>query len=343
MKNLKTILIVLVVAGLGYFAYYLATKPEGPHMSAEALSDFAVKDTASINKLVLTDTEGSAGITLLRAGGIWTNEAGECIQQHLVQTILETIKYVKVKSPVAEGSIQTINKNLAAHHVKMEIYQNGKLTKTWYIGDPTQDQYGTFMLLKDEEKGKSPEPFIMYMPNMYGNLSTRFVTDPREFYCTEVFAYDPLNIAAVEVIIPDSSQLSYKIVAVSESTFEVYNNDKKLPVFDTVAVREYLVGFKKIHFENHNYTLTEQNLDSLKNSTPYYTISVTDKAGSVSKIRIFQRKYQIVKYGLDGNILEFDQDRVWVELQNGTVVVGQYFVFGKLMRTIDFFEPRADI
>ncbi len=343
MKNLKTLLIVLGVAGLGYFAYYLATKPGGAHMAGEALSDFAVKDTASINKLVLTDTEGNEGVTLIRREGEWTNEAGECIQQHLVQTILETIKYIKVKSPVAEGSIQTINKNLAAHHVKMEIYENGKLTKTWFIGDPTQDQYGTFMLLKDEEKGKSPEPFIMYMPNMYGNLSTRFVTDPRMFYCTEVFAYDPLEIAEVEVIIPDSSHLSYKIVAISDKSFEVYNNDRKLQAFDTTVVRDYLVGFKKIHFENYNYTLTEENLDSLKNSTPYYTISVTDKAGSVSKIRIFQRKYQIIKYGLDGELLEFDQDRIWVELQNGTVVVGQYFVFGKIMRTIDFFEPPTAI
>lgn len=342
MKNLKTVLILLLVGGLGYFAYYLATKPKGAHMATEALSDFAIKDTASIDKLVLTDTEGNPGVTLVRDGLKWVDGNNDCIQQHLVHTILETIKYIKVKSPLAEGSIETINKNLAAHHVKMEIYLAGKLVKTWYIGDPTQDQYGTFMLLKDEEKGKSPEPFIMHLPNMYGNLSTRFITDPRLFECTDVFEYDPVNIASVTVTIPDSSHLNYKVVATGENSFELYNNEQKVKDFDTTIIRGYLVGFKKIHFENHNYTLSEENIDSLKKSVPFYTISVTDKQGEQNQIRIFRRKYLIEKYGLDGNLLEYDQDRVWVELSDGRVVVGQYYVFGKLMRTINFFQGQYD-
>lgn len=338
MRNLKTILILVLAGGLGYLAYYLATKPRGARMSTEALSDFEVKDTATIDKLVLTDTEGNPGVTLVRNGTTWVDGNQDCIQQHLVHTILETIKYIKVKSPLAEGSIETINKNLAAHHVKMEIYQNGKLVKTWYIGDPTQDQYGTFMLLKDEEKGKSPVPFIMHLPNMYGNLSTRFITDPREFECTDVFLYDPLNIASVEVTIPDSSEYNYKVIATGENSFELYSNDQQVSEFDTTLIRGYLVDFKKIHFENHNYTLSEENIDSLKNSVPYYVIKVTDKQGVENKIRIFKRKYQIEKYGLDGNLLEYDQDRVWVEMNDGRIVVGQYYVFGKLMRTVDFFK-----
>ena len=338
MRNLKTFLIVVFAGGLGYLAYYLATKPRGAHMATEALSDFAVKDTASIDKLVLTDTEGNVGVTLVRDGSKWVDGNQDCIQQHLVHTILETIKYIKVKSPLAEGSIETINKNLAAHHVKMEIYQFGKLVKTWYIGDPTQDQYGTFMLLKDEEKGKSPEPFIMHLPNMYGNLSTRFITDPLAFECTDVFLYDPLNIASVEVTIPDSTQFNYKVVATGENSFELYNNSSAIHDFDTTQVRTYLVGFKKIHLENHNYTMSQKNIDSLKQTVPYYIIKVTDKQGAENQIRIFKRKYLIEKYGLDGELLEYDQDRVWVELSDGRFVVGQYYVFGKLLRTIDFFK-----
>ena len=36
--------------------------------------------------------------------------------------------------------------------------------------------------------------------------------------------------------------------------------------------------------------------------------------------------------------MEFDQDRIWLELNDGTIVVAQYYVFGKLMRTIDYFK-----
>lgn len=341
MKNIKTIIIVLGVAGLGFLAYKLSNGTGGSSLASEALSDFAVKDTASIDKLVLADTEGNEGVVLVRGDEEWKMESGDCIQQHLVNTILETIKYIKVKSPVSEGAIETVNKNIAAHHVKMEIYQNGKLTKTWFIGDPTQDQYGTFMLLKDAEKGKSPEPFIMHLPNMYGNLSTRFITNPLEFECTEVFRYDPVEIASVEVNIPDSSVLNYKVVALDENLFEVYNNGEKLADFDTAQVRSYLLNFKKIHFEGYNYALTPEMIDSIKATTPYYTIDVTDKSGETKGVRIFRREYQIEKYGLDGELLKYDQDRVWVDLKDDRLVVGQYYVFGRIMRDIHFFKGPA--
>ena len=121
MKNLKTIAIILVVAGLGVLAWKLATRETGPQMADEALSEFAVKDTAAVEKLILTDTQGSEGVTLFRKDGHWEMEGKRCVQQHLVETILETIKYIRVKSPVPKGAIETINKNIVAHHIKMEI------------------------------------------------------------------------------------------------------------------------------------------------------------------------------------------------------------------------------
>ncbi len=341
MKNIKTIIIILVVAGLGFFAFKLSGSKSGAKMATEALSDFAVKDTASIDKLILTDTEGSAGVTLVRGeGNRWQLEDGSCIQGLLVTTMLETIKYVKVKSLVPEGAIETTNKSIAAHHKKMEIYQNGKLIKSWYIGNPTQDQYGTYMLLKDPEKGKSPEPFIMHLPNMYGNLSTRFITNPLELQCTQVFAYDPLDIASVESIVPDSSHQNFKLVANDENSFSVFNNEKQIDDFDTTIVRSYLVFYRKIHFENHNYVLSEDQVDSLKKSTPIHEITVTTKNGESNKIRMFKRKLDYEKYGLDGELIVYDQDRLWVELEDGTVVSGQYYVFDKLMRNLEFFQGK---
>ena len=337
MKNIKTIIIVVILGALGYFAYTLTNKKSNSHLSSEALSDFAIKDTASIDKLIITDTEGSEGVTVIKNASGWTTEEGDCIQQHLVQTLLETIKYIKVKGPVSKGAIETINRNIAAHHKKMEIYQNGNLVKTWYVGDPTQDQYGTFMVLKDAEKGKSPEPFIMHLPNMYGNLSTRFISDKKPFECTEVFKYDPLEITEINVTIPDSTELNYKVLVNGKNSFSIFNNELEVTQFDTSQVRAYLVGFRKIHFENHNYTLDGEALDSLKNSQPFYTVSVSAKNKEDKKIRIFKRKYLYDKFGLDGELLEYDQDRLWIELPDGQVVVGQYYVFGKLMRDIRFF------
>ena len=83
--------------------------------------------------------------------------------------------------------------------------------------------------------------------------------------------------------------------------------------------------------------MPKTSVDSVKQSTPFYTIKVTSKDGESTGVRIFRRSQQYEKLGLDGELLEFDQDRVWVELENGDLVVGQYYVFGKLMRDIRFF------
>ena len=130
-------------------AYHLSQDGDNnTKVADEALSDFAVEDTASVDKIIINDTEGSPGITLVRGESAWESETGECIQQHLVQTILETFKRIQVKAPVGSAAIETVNKNLTAHHKKVEIFQNGKLSKVWYVGNPTPDHYGTYMLFK---------------------------------------------------------------------------------------------------------------------------------------------------------------------------------------------------
>lgn len=342
MKNLKTIIIILVVAALAYLAYTLSQKQDNSKLSDEALSNFSIKDTASIDKLILTDTEGSKGIELLRTKTGWTTATGDCVQQHLVQAILETIRHVAVKSLVPKTTIETVNKSLTAHHKKMEIYQNGVISKTWYIGNPTADHYGTYMLLKDPEKGKSPEPFIMHMPNEHGSLNSRFITNPLEFQCTGVFNYEPLDIKSIDVKIPATPELNYKIVANSENSFSLFNNGAAVNDFDTTYIRGYILYFKKIHFESHNSLLDQKGIDSLKASQPYYTIEVTTKSGQVNKIKTYQKGFVIPRYDLEGKLLEYDQDRLWVVLNNGTLVVGQFHVFDKLFRDVNFFKGQQN-
>ncbi|MBN4082089.1 hypothetical protein JYT21_00135 [bacterium AH-315-B15] len=341
MKHVKTIVVVLVVAGLAWFAWDLSRDKGNSKLADHSLSDFAIKDTASINRLIITDTDGNEGVTLSRNGGQWEMENYDCIQQHLVKIILETIKHVRVKGPVQEAAVETVNKQLTAHHKKIEIYVNGEIAKTWYVGNATADHYGTHMLLKDPELGKSPEPFIMHMPNMHGSLNSRFIVDPREFECTGIFNYDPLEIASVSVRQPDSAKHNFKIIASGKNSFALFNNDRVIEKFDTMAIRGYLLYFQKVHFERHNYEYGKKEIDSLIRTTPYFTIEVKTKMGVSKKIRIHKRRYNYYKEDLDGNKLEFDQDRVWVFLPDNTLVIGQYHTFGKLLRNLDWFIPKS--
>ena len=269
---------------------------------------------------------------------IWTLGTGECVQQHMIATFLETFMYVSVKSPVPEGAVVNMNEQIMLHHKKVEIYQNGKVSKTWYVGNPTQDHLGTYMLLKDPEKGKSPEPFIMFLPNMNGNLLDRFSTNHLDYVCSDIFIYDPLNINTIDVLIPDSTELNFKIVALDNNTFELFNNELKVDNFDTAKVRSYITSYRKVHFTHHNRTADQNQIDSLKNSTPYYVISVTDKKGDENKINAHLKSPGFNRFDFNGDLMEYDQDNLWVFTRYDELTVCQYHVFDKLLRDINFFK-----
>jgi len=335
MKSLKTITILLVIVGLSFVIYQTVSKKKSS-LSTNALSDFAVKDTASIDIIKLSDTKGNKLIFQRNESKKWTLSDGSCVQQHLIVGFLEAFKYISVKSPVGKNAVDNINKLILTTHKKVEIYQKGQLVKTWYIGNPTQDHYGTYMLLSDPEKGKSPEPFIMHLPNMYGVVADRFSTDRKEYLCSEIFTYNPKDIKEIELTIPEQPELNFKIVQNNEE-FIVYNNTKPIE-FDTLKVRKYLLGYKKIHFTNYNRTLPQPSVDSLRNSTPMYIIKVIDNNNNVNKIKAYKKGVDYQLYDLEGRLLVYDQDNLWVFTNDDKLTKCQYYVFDKLFRDINYFR-----
>lgn len=118
----------------------------------------------------------------------------------------------------------------------------------------------------------------------------------------------------------------------------MYNNGNKLEEFDTSFVRMYLTYFRKIHFELHNRTATQSDIDSMKNSTPYYKIAVTNKQGDVNAIKAYKKRPAFKRYDFDGNLIEFDQDKLWVFNRYDELTVCQYYVFDKLLKDINYFK-----
>ncbi len=336
MKNIKTIVILVIITVLG-FVIFSKLNEKKSSLSSEAISNFAVKDTSSVDRIDLSDTQGNR-MSFVKNGNEWTLDNGKCIQQHMIYVFLETFKFVAVKGPVSVGAVDNINKTLMGHHKKINIYQNGKLTKTWYVGNATRDHEGTFMLLKDPILGKSPEPYIMYLPNMHGNLLDRFSTNPLDYVCSEIFKYDPLTINTVDVVVPDSNHLNFRIKLIERNEFELYNNDKKIELFDTTKVRSYLNYYRKIHFEFHNRSANQIKIDSLQSAIPYYTINVTDNTGDVNRIRAYKKTAAYEQVDLSGNIMEYDPNKLWVFNRYNELTVCQYHVFDKLFRSINYFK-----
>jgi hypothetical protein len=326
----KLILLVLALVFVGLLGWYATSLMDKKGKSDTELIEFSVKDTNSVNKIIITDAFSNR-IELMRNGNEWTDENGDCVTKANVHFILDAFANIEFKGYLPDNSIEQFTKLMSSQHTKVEIYQNDEWTKTWYIGPAAQDHYGQIMLLESEEQGKSGKPVMMKIKGMSGIIEPRFFADKRKWMCTNIFAVPIDRISSVEVKYFDDPVLSFSVTK-KGMNMNVYQQGRKLKNVDTAMIYRYLHKFKKVHFELANFELSEKQLDSLKRSMPFATLTLKETSGKASKLRMFrikgQNDFQVNEFG---DVVNIDMNKFWCELPNGEVVKCQYFVFNPLI------------
>jgi hypothetical protein len=322
-KRFGFLLIILVVVLLGYFTSDLLT---GKGKSDQTLSDFMIEDTASVDKIILSNSYGYS-ITLVRGDKEWTTVEGQCIQQEPVNNILHTFNKAAVKSFLPQAAIENIKKQITIDYKKVEVFQKGKWIKTWYIGSSTPDHYGAYVLLETAKDGKSNSPVVLEMKGLRGTIEPRFVADSRMWMCTRIFAHSIDEIAGVKLKNFEKPAESFEFKRNEANTFDLFVHDKKQAKYDTLRLVRYLERFKKLHFESPNYTLTQEQADSMRQTVPYIRFSLTEKTGKNIDISAYRMPTDGVKFDFNGDTLRYDENRMWAFIEDGLLVKLQYFVF----------------
>ncbi|MBE9469521.1 MAG: DUF4340 domain-containing protein [Bacteroidetes bacterium] len=327
-KNRKTIIIVIALFVIALFFYftnsYSSIKKE--------LRDFAVEDTASISKIFLVDKENKQ-VTLVRENNHWTLNKEYIARRDIINLLLKTINRIGVKSPVSKAAEQNIIKNLAVKSTKIEIYQGEDLIKTYYVGGPTQNQYGTYMLLENSSK-----PFIMEIQGFRGYLSTRYFTNVNDWRSQEIFNNSFNSISSVSVNIPSKENASFKILNLGNNSFELYDfKNNKVLNFDTLSVKKYLSHFKRICFNKFYTNIDKNEKDSIIASQAAYIITLKDINGNTKEVKTYNKpgEGQIDK---QGNKLKYDPDNMYAVFnKNKDLVFAQYYVFDPILKNFNYF------
>lgn len=318
--------LIIVVAG-GWFAVKLIS---GKGNSGETqLIEFAVKDVESVDRVVITDPFGQV-FEIRKNGEEWTDKDGGCIQQENARFIIDALKNIELKGYLPDNSNQRFINVMSARHIKVEIFQNGEWTKTWYIGPAAQDHLGQIMLLETEEYGKSDLPVIMKIKGVHGIIEPRFYADQRKWMCTNIFSLPIEQISKVDVRFYDEPARSFSVTK-NGTDFHVYQQGTELQNVDTAMIFRYLHNYKKIHYDLPNYTLNEKQVDSLKKTTPFAVLTVSETNQVTTKLRMFRIKTKAPEQAGMGVVEDMDRDKFWCELPNGELVKCQYFVFNPLL------------
>ena len=340
-KNIKTIILVVVLAILGASAYFL--NKDNSTTFKGSLRDFAYADTASISKFTISDTEGNS-ITISRDNPqkMWMVDGTEYkATPASAQLILKALKRTVIRQDLDEAKIKTTLEYLAVRHKKVAFYKNGedKPFKTWYIGNATPDHQGTFMLLQNGDV-KSHEPFIAYMPGVRGTLDARFFTDFKTWRHSGIYNYGIGEIRKIKAINRDTPNESFEIDIDPNSALTLKDGyGDTIAVFDTAQVAHYVTHFKKLHFNHVVEYLTEKQVDSVMQITPNFTFEVTDKNNETKTVDI----WKILKTIETDNGIEkkLDVNYAFASINKSKELVRlQYYQWDNVLKPLYYFLPR---
>ncbi len=334
MKKSNIILLAIVIVSILISLYYIFFINTSSNLSNKELRDFAVEDTASVNKIFMVD-KSNAKVLLERKHGYWQINKKYRVRKDAIALLLKTINRVAIKSPVSKSAHNTVVKNLAVHSTKVEIYANNKLIRTYYVGGPTSDQYGTYMLIEG-----SSVPFIMHIPGFSGYLSTRYFVEEGLWRSMQIFNYQYKDIVSILVEIPLAPSKSFKIINNGDNNFalESVYQQKMINDFDTIAVKKYIANYKNISYQALLNNFDQNKKDSIISTQPYYIFTVEDKNGIKQTIKTYKMpSFDDMLLDGEGNKLDFDPDQMYGYINDEDFVSVQYYVFDNLIKEIDNF------
>lgn len=349
-KNKIPIIIVLVLA---LVTILLWTSKQYTTLPEEE-SDFKIADTASVSKIFIAD-KNVHQVLLERTGSGWVLNNTYQANTYLVDFLLGTMRRLKVKAPVPLSGHDNVVARMAGYGIKVEIYQmvyrinlfnriklfrHEKRTKVFYVGDVTQDNMGTYMLMED-----SPRPYIVYIQGFRGFVSSRFSPHPDDWKSHVVFNQQLQDIKSVSLQFTKSPEESFKVDVVDEmGNFELTELSTGSPIaYDTLKMLNFLTSFRDLRYETRmNRLLPEFKLDSILQSPSLYELTLVDRNEDTTFLKCYTKSAIPEEIANAYEMLvPVDHDRFYAHINEGEdFVLLQYYVFDKVLRPLSYYRQK---
>jgi hypothetical protein len=339
MKKTSSFIIVgllLVLVGISVYIYSSKSKLSSVE---EDSRNFKFKDTAAITRIFIADKDGNKS-DLERTKNGWVVNGKYNCRGEAILNLLEVIKLVEVKMPVAKESKEGVIKYLASQAIKVEIFTGDKKVRQYYVGHETPDSEGSYMLLSDPESGKNfKDPYGCFIPGFIGYLQPRFIVNENDWRDRIVLNYTPPQLKRVSLrnlqTVADSS---FTIDLAGINQFRLTDGKGANVPFEDEKMRQYLIYLQNISYEVLITGKDKKLQDSLLAAKPFIELAITTVDSKTETYKFYRKKFlgdinpeHGVKYDYDPDrlYLSFNNDKEWALIQ--------YFVFGKLLVSPTYF------
>ena len=324
----KNLILLFVLIIIGSVAFWMYQRNHASSIAENEFTQFAITDTAQIQKIFIADHDGNKALLERKADSrLWTLNGKYLAREDAINNLLQAIHRVRVRGNVANTARDNMMKIMATSGKKVEIYTHDpeEPVKVYYIGPNTPDHCGTIMLLELEGQ-KSPEPYICHMEGFTGFLNPRFFAEEMEWRYTGIFDHPKLDISKIDFQF-NNPNWNYQILFDGGNHLQLMAQNQLIPHFDTLAVKDLLIRFKKVHLESYRTFLKPSAEDSIKTTVPLLQILVTSTNGKTEGVRLFAKKGKDVVVDEKGENSPWDPEYVWALNDKNEMGLAQRFVF----------------
>jgi len=295
-------------------------------------ADFAIKDTAAIDKIIITDTRGIS-LSLNQTEDQWLANGKHEIREDFIEVVLNTLYRMKKKHAVPKNMREAVMLRMNAMAKKVDVYIGDNKVREMYLSSAPPTEDGSYMYLHGSET-----PYVVAVPGVEGALDARFNAELEEWKSHEIFKYKLGEIKAISVAYPLEKIEAFTLHQNKVDQFEIERNGQKQSVKKLKALA-FCNAFSEINLEAFQNDYSKR--DSIEQAIPHAIISVTDRQDRKKAITIFRmpnyRRSKIM-FDAEGNRLPYDLDRYFATVRDGKeFVIIQQYVFEKLFRKYEDF------
>ena len=325
----RTLLLAVLFVGLGFGAWYAWHQKSTQTGTITAWDmDFAIKNPSEIGKIFIADRTGRTA-TLEWKNDAWIYNGQYPARPSAVQSLMETLTKLTVKSLPTTAAEAPMVKSLATAGIKVEIYDRaGQRMKCYYVGGVTNDEQGTYMMMEGSER-----PYVTHIPSFVGQLRVRYLIGDDNWRDRTVFAEKPEAIQSVTVEYPQQKGESFRLEKVKEAEYTVtpYQSvtPRKAEKPRKGVPEAYLLQFESLVAEGYETDNPER--DSISALLPFAIVTVKKTDGQEKKVQFWPTEIKI--NGSTG--------KTFVEhyhaKRDGDFLIVQDHVFGQIFRGYSFF------
>jgi Domain of unknown function (DUF4340) len=339
MKRLSILIGVLILAVVIYFIF----RKDLNQTSDLSSKDFAIPADTKINKFFYAANDKSKGyLTFTRNDkGEWWVENGKNRFKADTNSINDLLQYVlpkmQIQSPVNDAALDHVNRQMALNGVKAQFYVGSELIKTFYVGDQTADDLGTYMYLPGSER-----PCVVKIPGHNGYLTPFFNTDIQNWRSLDMMNIPASDIDKVSVVWAENPGSGFTITKNGDEPFMQNQNGNKIMANKNrmLAYLDMLTGITREAGGVAGINKTAAK-DSILATSPFFSISVTKTNGQRVKLNLYRMKVSSETYSpetRDGSLKVYEVETYWGSMEgSGELWVMQDAVLKNRMKRLSDF------